>query len=460
MVVSLRAVSLFAELSDEDLEEIESHSEILTLRAGEQLFAEGDRGDHAYVITDGEIEITKRANDHDVRLAIRTAGEVVGEMALLEDAPRSASGRARTDATLIAIPRSVIDALMESNVGAARALLSVVLERWKSIHVMLRHSERMAQLGTMTAGLAHELNNPAAAVNRSVGQLRESVGRLVALERSLAAETGLDDDTAMTSLRDQLRDQQSDQQPPHSAFDLEDEIARTLTDAGIDDPWRLAPVVIEAGLHHRIAEIIEVASSHTAEFLAVLVSEHEVQSLLHEVEEGTKRLSSIVRALKSYSYLDQGPVQEVDLVTGLEDTLLILKSKLSGIKVERDFAPELEPIQAYGGELNQVWTNLIDNAADSIRESGRPDGIITLRAHPDGDSVVVEVADNGPGISPEAINRVFDSFYTTKPPGSGTGLGLNIVHSVVVGKHGGDIAVESDAGRTVFRVRLPTRVRE
>ncbi len=240
--------------------------------------------------------------------------------------------------------------------------------------------------------------------------------------------------------------------------DLEDEVEDALTDAGIDDGWRLAPAIVDAGLAAVVAEVIDTAGERSEELLEVLRAKHDVASLLHEVEEGTRRLSSIVKALKSYSYLDQGPVQEVDLENGLDDTLLILKTKLSGIRVEREYADDLPRIQAYGGELNQVWTNLLDNAADAIHESERADGVIVIRAFPEGDLVVVEVEDNGPGIAPAAINRVFDSFFTTKPPGSGTGLGLNITYSIVVNKHRGDITVESEPGRTVFRVELPRTV--
>ena len=456
----LRSVPLFAELSDFDLDLLKRRAETITLEPGEELFAEGDAGARAFVISEGEIEIVKRTGEREVLLAVHKPGEVIGEMALLQDAPRSATAKARTTARLLAIPKAEIDVLMDSSIQAVRAMFKVLLERWQATQSLLTQSERMAQLGTLTAGLAHELNNPAAAVNRAAGQLGDSVAELAAAERRLAGVVEGPEREAIESLRSRLDEiERSDEQMDAlDRSDREDEIEDVLTDAGVDDAWRLAPAIVDAGLADVVDDVVETAGERSAEVLEVLRAKHEVASLLHEVEEGTRRLSSIVRALKSYSYLDQGPVQEVDLPTGLDDTLLILKTKLSDIEVRREYADDLPRIQGYGGELNQVWTNLLDNAADAIHESERPDGVIVIRAFPEAELVVVEVEDNGLGIRPEAIRRVFDSFFTTKPPGSGTGLGLNISYSIVVNKHRGDITVESEPGRTVFRVELPRTV--
>ena len=456
----LRSVPLFAELSDFDLDLLERRSEVVVLESGDELFAEGDAGRRAFVISEGEIEILKQTGEREVLLAVRKPGEVIGEMALLQDAPRSATARARTPARLMAIPKAEIDVLMDSSIEAVRAMFKVLLERWQATQSLLTQSERMAQLGTLTAGLAHELNNPAAAVNRAAGQLGDSIAELAVAERSLARSVVDIDREAIDELRVRLDEIERSDEPMNALdrSDREDEIEDALTDAGVEDAWRLAPAIVDAGMADLVDEVIETAGERSGELLEVLRARHEVDSLIHEVEEGTRRLSSIVRALKSYSYLDQGPVQEVDLPTGLDDTLLILKSKLSDIEVSREYADDLPTIQGYGGELNQVWTNLLDNAADAIHEEERSDGRIIIRAFPEGDLVVIEVEDNGPGIPPEKIHRVFDSFFTTKPPGSGTGLGLNITYSIVVDKHRGDITVDSEPGRTVFRVELPRTV--
>lgn len=462
MAVSLRAVPLFAKLSEDDLERVEQRSEIARLEPGHVLFHEGEAGESAFVITAGEIEIIKKSGNREVLLAVRGPGEVIGEMALLQDAPRSATARATSDVELIRIPKSEIDALMDTSIEAVRALFNVLLERWHSTEALLRQSERMAQLGTLTAGLAHELNNPAAAVNRAADQLRDGVGELVGAERTLAAQLLDERRATVEELRKRLAGKE---RPPTDIgalemSDLEYEVEDALTDAGIDDAWRLAPAMVEAGLAEHVSEIVEAAGDRSGDLLEVLRAENDVSSLLHEVEEGTRRLSAIVRALKSYVYLDQGPVQEVDLAAGIDDTLLILKAKLSDIEVRRQYSEDLPPIQAYGGELNQVWTNLLDNAADAIHESGTSDGVVTVRAFPADDGVVVEVEDNGVGIAPDALSRVFDSFYTTKPPGSGTGLGLDVTYSIVVHKHRGNITVTSKPGQTIFRVELPLEVTE
>ena len=431
MGVSLRTVPLFAELSDDHIARIDERSELVTLQRGETLFSEGDAGDRAYVIHRGELEIVTMAGNREVLLAVRKPGEVIGEMALLQDVPRSATARARTEVELVAIPKAEIDALMESSTEAMRALFDVVLDRWQGTQAMLTQSERMAQLGTLTAGLAHELNNPAAAVNRAVGQLGDAVQELVAAERHLAVELPDGQRTAVDDLRRDLLDTSRTDLDALTRSDLEYEVEEALESAEIADAWKLAPALVEAGLADRIDTIVEVAGDRTDRLLEVVRAGHEVSSLLGEVEEGTRRLSAIVGALKSYSYLDRAPVQEVDLTRGLDDTLLILKSELADIEVARDYA---------------------------IHEAGTDDGRIEIRAHPEGDHVVVEIEDNGPGIPADIVHRVFDSFFTTKPPGQGTGLGLDISYAIVAHKHGGEVTVESEPGRTVFRVTLPRTV--
>jgi signal transduction histidine kinase len=179
---------------------------------------------------------------------------------------------------------------------------------------------------------------------------------------------------------------------------------------------------------------------------------------VYQIEEGTRRMSAIVKALKSYAYLDQAPVQNVDVTGGLDDTLMLLAHKTKDVEVIREYAEDLPKVEALGGELNQVWTNLVDNALYAIAESGRDDGKLIVRARPGESGVVVEVEDNGPGIPEEIQTRIFDSFYTTKPPGSGTGLGLDISRTIVLHHHGGNLTVDSVPGRTVFRVELPLRL--
>jgi signal transduction histidine kinase len=452
---ALRAIPLFSDLSDEDLAELAKGIRPVGLAAGELLFAEGDEGDLAYVITGGDVEIFKMSGKREVLLAVRGEGTVIGEMALLEAKPRNASVRARSDVEMLAIGKEQLDALLATSASASRALFQQMLSRLRQNEGQLRQSERMAQLGTLTAGLAHELNNPAAAVRRGADQLREAIAEYGAKIASLAA-AGIDPgDPRLPGL---LGAQRTVPEPLDALgrSDLEDELEDLLTDLGVAEPWNLVPELVDAGLRSEdVTTLSDAFGPAASEVLRARAAAASAFALLYEVEEGAARLSAIVGALKSYSYLDQAPIQEIDVTKGLDDTLLILKSKLKGIEVVKEYAEDLPSIEAYGSELNQVWTNLLDNAAYALTDAQTPSPRVVVRALRRGSEVVVEVEDNGPGIPDDVQARVFDSFFTTKPPGSGTGLGLDISYGIVVNKHAGDLTVESRPGRTVFRAVLP-----
>ena len=242
---------------------------------------------------------------------------------------------------------------------------------------------------------------------------------------------------------------------PLARNDLEFELESWLDDRGVPDAWELSPTLVELGYdQEKLAALVEpFAPEQLPGVVSWLGATYSAHNLLAEVGQGAGRISEIVKALKSYAYLDQAPVQSVDLHQGLDNTLLILRHKLSGIRVRREYAPDLPAIQGYGSELNQVWTNLIDNAVDALENTTSPE--IILRTVLDGDWVTVEVQDNGPGIPSEIQSRIFDAFFTTKPPGKGTGLGLEISYSIVVNKHRGNIKVFSQPGFTSFQVILP-----
>jgi signal transduction histidine kinase len=235
--------------------------------------------------------------------------------------------------------------------------------------------------------------------------------------------------------------------------DREDELEDALTDQGIEEPWLYTSPLTDAGLV--ASELDGIPAEHAAEIISVLAAEADVYGLVAEVDEGSKRLSELVGALKSYSFLDQAPVQEVNVVKGIDDTLLILKSKTKSIAIDREYAPDLPLITAYGSQLNQVWTNLIDNASDSLRDAETPDPKITIKAFEREGCIIVTINDNGPGIPPAVRERIFEAFYTTKEPGKGTGLGLDTVYSIVVKQHRGAVEVESEPGSTTFEVKIP-----
>jgi signal transduction histidine kinase len=328
--------------------------------------------------------------------------------------------------------------------------------------VMLRQSEKLATLGKLSAGMAHELNNPTAAAQRGVEQIRS------AFKRHLSAHLTLDGANLSASQAAVLQGlfgvilTCKDRMSALDAItrsDREAELEQWLEDNGVEDAWELAPALVTMG--YSVDELIRMGTNFTAKqvpaVLTWLVSGFTIFNILDEISEGARRISEIVKALKTYTYLDQAPVQNVDLHTGMENTLVMLRSRLKqGIIIHRHYAHDLPAIEAYGSELNQVWTNIIDNAIAAMKGQGE----ITLHTRREGNWVVVEITDTGPGIPKEIQSHIFDPFFTTKPPGEGTGLGLNISHNIIVQKHKGEISVTSKPGTTCFQVKLPLTLEE
>jgi signal transduction histidine kinase len=444
MFEHFRRVGLFADLTDDDLARICSLAGDVHLDPGQVLFREGDWADRAFVVTSGEVEVLKSTDRREVLLAVRGEDDVIGEMALLEHAPRSATVRARTATHLVSIPKAALDDLLATSPEAARAVFSPLLRRVRETNDQLRHSERMVQLGVLTAGVAHELNNPAAAVQAAAHHLGAELDRLV---EALAGRTA----PVVFELLRRVASRPLPERSPIEIGDAESAVEDLLDDVGVDEAWRLAPALVDAGIDRNdLAGIDPHVLAAAIPFLAPAVA---ARRSAGQIGEGTRRISDIVRALRSYSYLDRAPVQDVDVVQGIDDTLTLLSHVTAGVQVVRDLPEDLPRVVALGSELNQVWTNLIQNACDAL--AGTPSPTLTLRARPESDDVVVEVEDNGPGIPPEVRDRVFDAFFTTKAPGQGTGLGLQISYRIVVLEHHGDLTVTSQPGRTVFRVRLP-----
>ena len=458
----LRQVPLFADVSGEDLEQLYEMAETISIPAGELVLREGDPGDSLYVVLDGELEVTKRQGDQEIQLALYEPGQFFGEMALLEQAPRSASVRALRESSLLVIGQAAFQTLLTCSSSAPVKILYTVTSRLRSTESMLIQTQKMAALGTLAAGLAHELNNPAAAILRSAAQLREALAERERLATRLALLV-LDppQKESLRNLQERITGRTTTAPPydPLTLSEREDELQEWLEDHDVEEAWELAPVLAASGWDmdglERLGE--QFTSTQLPLVVRWLGAGASVYGLLDEVGQSAEAMSEIVGAVKTYSYLDQAPVQDVDVMEGLENTLMLLRSKIGAkVTITRDYAKGVPRIEAYGSELNQVWTNVIDNAIDAVEDQGE----ITIRTYSSDNVVTVDIIDDGPGIPREIQPRIFEPFFTTKAPGVGTGLGLHIAYNTVVNKHRGQIEVSSKPGETRLRVMLPIRLAE
>ena len=460
----LKNVSLFNNLTEDDIVQICGMLQDLELPAGAVLFDEGSVGDRAYIIQSGELEIVKSSVGGEVLLAVRGQGEVIGEMSLLEETPRTATVRAHSDVSLVAISKQQFNALLDSSPSAARKMLDIVLARWRHTAATLQQREKMALLGGLVAGVAHELNNPAAATQRSAEQLQGAILTMVR-NQSLLADLPVAQRSHLGDLVAKIEEfaGASIEMDSLTRSDRESEIEQWLEGQGVDHAWDYAPVLVNVG--YKADDLTDVLGPLDSVYLEAVVgwlcNLDNAFRLAGEISEASRRISEIVQALKTYSYLDQGPVQNVDIHRDLDNTLIILNHKLkdANIQVIRDYAPDLRRIEAYGSELSQVWTNILDNAIDALSEiEDRPRNIV-IRTRQEAQEITVEIEDNGPGIPVDVQPKIFDAFFTTKEPGKGTGLGLDISYNIVVMKHGGDLRVNSVPGCTCFQIHLPFQLR-
>lgn len=444
----LREVSWFAELAAEDLERIARGARVEELAAGTTLIAEGSAPTALYIVIHGELEVTRQSTGAPIVLNTCGPGELLGELGILEGRPRTASVTARTAARVLIVEASAIHDLLRGSVGAALAILKTMATRLGNTEAVLRQHDTLAGLGRIAAGLAHELNNPASAARRGAVDLEAKLRELEDATFALH-QAGLDA-THLARARELARPREPRAETSMQRARREQALEAALDGRGVARAWELAPSLAALSWDAAVLDELAVPSAGVAAVLRWIVASSSTRSIARDVADAAGRISELVDAVRSHSHLGEAPVQEVDLHAGLERTLALLRHKLGAITVRRELG-ELPKVMAHGSELNQVWTNLIDNAIHAMGDRGEL-AIVTRR---DGDRVVVEVIDTGAGIAPDVLPEIYKPFFTTKGVGEGTGLGLHVVHNVVVQRHRGTIEVESRPGRTCFRVTLP-----
>ena len=458
----LHATFLFEKLSDDQVNALAQLGAEVTFPAGETLFREGEPADLLWVLLDGEVELTRNVGGQKVVIdALKHPGEYAGGIRSFAGSGTRggyrATGITLRPGRLFQIPSDDLGQLMDEWMPMAKHLLNGYVQTLEAIEVAVRERVHLISLGTLAAGLAHELNNPAAAARSASADLRAVVRQIAASVGQVAKGEFTSEQIQATLALQADAAARSAAAPPRSPIEtgrLEEEMGAWLEAHAVENPWDLAPTFIAAGLdlpwletaaQQLGADALDPALTWIAETL--LAAE-----LLDQMDDATARISRLVSVVRDYTYMDRAAEQEVDIHEGIEKTLVILGHKLKGgVEVVRDYDSALPHILADGGELNQVWTNLIDNAIDAMNGQGQ----LGIRTRHDEHAVLVEIVDHGPGIPSDLAARIFDPFFTTKEVGRGTGLGLDIVRRIVVDRYRGAVTFTSVPGETRFLVRLP-----
>ncbi len=462
----LNAITLFKELSTEDRLELLKTGTESCFKSGDVLFRQGDSARHFYIVTKGVVKVSRKTDDREFILGTYGKNTFFGEIALLGEMTHPFSGLAVEHSCVYTFDKDNFWRMLALFPSIRKVVLDYMGRRMQEMQIISHGHEKFIALGTLAAGLAHELNNPASAANRAVGQLQTTMMErytllLKYMEQYLTPEQmqvllKLKHNTFMYATKSMCLNFSLD---PLTRMDLEDRLVRWLEERGVEDGWKLTSSLLVAGITpEQLSEISDrVATDTFKDLLTLLETMVSEASLLNVLSQGVGRVSELVSAVKNYSHLDQAVTKQsnISIHQGLESTLTMMSHELKKhqILVERDYAKNLPLIYGNAATLNQVWSNLIDNAIDAVGEKGK----IRIRTSQEEDKcVTVEIADNGAGISTEVQTRIFEPFFTTKEVGKGTGIGLSLVYRVVVKEHDGDVRCFSEPGETSFRVRLPT----
>jgi signal transduction histidine kinase len=449
----LSRFSGFVGLPEEQIAWFLGQSKEVELKAGDVYAKQGDPPDAMFVLLEGDFEWRGEFNGQTIVMSAKV-GDITGALPFSRMKQFTVTGRAVSKGRILRFPSALFPELIQKMPELVTRLVAVMTDRVREATRLEQQRDRLASLGKLSAGLAHELNNPATAAKRAAAQLRETLYRI----KEASLQLGRRELTATQKAEiDKLESSFTrNDAPPLDTLamsDLEDSIDSLLRSHGQNDLWQLAAELARRGVKpEELESLFANLDSGTARAALVRIAASvEIASLLSEIESSTSRIADLVRAVKEYTYMDQSPVQNVNVVKSLETTLTILNHKLKqGVTVHRDYQPVPFLVNSFGSELNQVWTNLIDNAIDAMNGQGE----LRVRTFRDNGCVVVEIGDSGPGISPEIQSHIFEPFFTTKAVGEGAGLGLDTVQRIVR-KHKGSIQVNSKPGDTRFRIFLP-----
>lgn len=451
----LHNIELFQGLPENELQWLRDNSHETLLEKGEFFFRENGPAERFYIVLQGELQVTRTIDGQEVVLGTTPRGIMGGELSLLYGIPSNVSACAIMPSRLMVLDKRAFRESFSACPTFGARVMRTAIERTQGLAINIKQQEKMAALGKLSAGLAHEMNNPAAAARRAARSLAEALPSLQAETLKLRAVDLSDVQLqSLVAFQGDVIANAALVQPlsPLEQGDREDEMGDWLDAQGVASGWEMASTFVTAGV--TLGELGALAGQWPADSLQVMLSWLNsalfAAGLLNEIEQSTRRISELVTAVKGYTYMDQAPVQEVDIHLGLENTVTVMKHKLRNVTLIREYDSDLPQIRARGSELNQVWTNLLDNAIDAVNGKG----MIRLITRHENSFVMVEVADDGPGIPPEAQARLFEPFYTTKDVGLGTGLGLDISYRIIR-QHNGTIEVQSQPGHTRFIVRLP-----